>query len=584
MQVQHNGTEQGFNTTDNSALDAKNSNVHNTTLLLSSLQAVNADGTDAAGPGPGTYYAFKLDIHQSSSYLTLDDLQLWQSDTANFGTGTFTTATSNGAPTFSFNSGATQIYDLNSSGNETGGHPNSVLLNSDFLAGSGGGSDLAVLIPTSDFNAVNGQYVYLYSAFGYQGGGWATNATFEEWGAVLKTNSTPTPTAVLSGEKFVDANGDGILDPAHDVPKSGVDIFLYQDTGTVAGHLDAGDTLVGQATTDASGAYSFGPLNAGNYIIVEGNQAGWVESPDAATTVVNTVDPTKSEHGYAITLTSDNVTGLDFANFQTFSISGTKYTDHDGLDNQTAIGLDDTVLGGVTINLYDSKTPGTVIATTTTAADGTYTFSGLGPLTDGGSYLVKEAVPAGDTETFGSAGYTVAATSGNTTSGDNFANFVNFSISGTKYTDHDGLDNQTAIGLDDTVLGGVTINLYDSKTPGTVIATTTTAADGTYTFSGLGPLTDGGSYLVKEAVPAGDTETFGSAGYTVAATSGNTTSGDNFANFVNFSISGTKYTDHDGLDNQTAIGLDDTVLGGVTINLYDSTDSGHRNRNHDDGG
>ena len=157
-----------------------------------------------------------------------------------------------------------------------------------------------------------------------------------------------------------------------------------------------------------------------------------------------------------------------------------------------------------------------------------------GPLTDGGSYFVQEALPSGDTETFGAAGHTVAATSGNTTGGENSANFVNFTISGTKYTDVNGLDNQTAIGGDDTVLGGVTINLYDSTAPTTVIATTTTAANGTYSFAGLGPLTDGGSYFVQEALPSGDTETFGAAGHTVAATSGNTTGGENFANFVNF--------------------------------------------------
>src|SRR6267142_4015750 len=261
--------------------------------------------------------------------------------------------------------------------------------------------------------------------------------------------------------------------------------------------------------------------DGGSYFVQDAQPSGDTETYGAA--------------GYTVAATSGNTkTGENFANFVNFSISGTKYTDVNGLDNQTAIGTDDTVLGGVTINLYDSTAPTVVLAhTTTNAITGAYSFTGLGPLTDGGSYFVQEALPSGDTETYGAAGYTVAATSGNTKTGEDFANFVNFSISGTKYTDVNGLDNQTAIGTDDTVLGGVTINLYDSTAPTVVLAhTTTNAITGAYSFTGLGPLTDGGSYFVQEALPSGDTETYGAAGYTVAATTGNTTPGQKFANIV----------------------------------------------------
>src|SRR5258708_13176980 len=96
-----------------------------------------------------------------------------------------------------------------------------------------------------------------------------------------------------------------------------------------------------------------------------------------------------------------------------------------------------------------------------------------------------------DTETYGAAGYTVAATSGNTKTGDNFANFVNFSISGTKYTDVNGLDNQTAIGADDTVLGGITIDLFnhDSGTnTNTLVTTHLNTPDDSHPFTALGTL------------------------------------------------------------------------------------------------
>ena len=374
----------------------------------------------------------------------------------------------------------------------------------------------------------------------------------------------------ISGLKYTDHDG---LDNqtaigADDTFLGGVTIDLFNhDSGTNTNTL-----ITTQVTSAADGSYSFtglGPLAAGHsYFVQEEKPSGDTETFGAA--------------GYTVAATSGNTqTGDNFANFVQFSISGLKYTDHDGLDNQTAIGADDTFLGGVTIDLFnhDSGTNTNTLITTqvTSAADGSYSFTGLGPLAAGHSYFVQEEKPSGDTETFGAAGYTVAATSGNTQTGDNFANFVQFSISGLKYTDHDGLDNQTAIGADDTFLGGVTIDLFnhDSGTNTNTLITTqvTSAADGSYSFTGLGPLAAGHSYFVQEEKPSGDTETFGAAGYTVAATSGNTQTGDNFANFVQFSISGLKYTDHDGLDNQTAIGADDTFLGGVTIDLF----------NHDSG-
>src|SRR5207244_34901 len=159
---------------------------------------------------------------------------------------------------------------------------------------------------------------------------------------------------------------------------------------------------------------------------------------------------------------------------------------------------------------------GTPVATTTTADNGTYSFTVVAP----GTYFVQEAVPAGYTQTGGNAGYaiTVAAndvSSGNnfddfknasitgpqftdvtgtgctggvgssgTSSGNNFANFQNASISGAKSTDKTG----DGFSPDDTVLGGVTINLYQgSVATGTPYQTALTAADGSYSFTNLAP-------------------------------------------------------------------------------------------------
>ena len=186
-----------------------------------------------------------------------------------------------------------------------------------------------------------------------------------------------------------------------------------------------------------------------------------------------------------------------------------------------------------------------------TAADGSYSFTQLGP-----RQLHRAGSGSGRLDANGrQRGYTVSATSGSNSSGNDFANFANISISGTKYNDQTG----NGITGDDTGLGGVTINLYLNGNP-TPVASTVTAADGSYSFSNLGP----GTYTVQEVVPAGSTQTAGNAGYTVSATSGTNSSGNNFANFANITISGTKFNDITG----NSFTGDDVGLGGVTINLY----------------
>ena len=50
----------------------------------------------------------------------------------------------------------------------------------------------------------------------------------------------------------------------------------------------------------------------------------------------------------------------------------------------------------------------------------------------------------------------------------------------------------------------------------------------------------------QEVVPAGSTQTGGLGGYTVVATSGSNSTGNNFDNFTNISISGTKFNDITG--------------------------------------
>src|SRR5262249_8617072 len=101
--------------------------------------------------------------------------------------------------------------------------------------------------------------------------------------ASVPVESGPNQLGAFAGIKYVDLNGDGLLNPADDVAKSGVTIYLYRDNGSTAGELDGTDSFVATDVTDANGGYSFSGLTAGNYIVLEQVPTGWVESPDADT-------------------------------------------------------------------------------------------------------------------------------------------------------------------------------------------------------------------------------------------------------------------------------------------------------------
>jgi hypothetical protein len=337
----------------------------------------------------------------------------------------------------------------------------------------------------------------------------------------------------ISGTKTSDLTGNSFS--SDDTPLGGVTINLH------VGNSTAGP-IIASAVTAPDGTFSFGDVGPGTYFVQEVVPAGSVQTGGSA--------------GYVITATSGtNSTGNNFANFKKIIISGTKTNDLTG----NSFSGDDTPLAGTTIRLYQgNSSTGTLLSSTITAANGTFSFGPLGP----GTYYVQEVVPAGSTQTGGNAGYVINAASGSNATGKDFANFKNISISGKKYNDICGNDGTAGIGSDDIVLGGVTINLY--KNGGTTpVATTVTGTDGSYSFTNLAP----GTYTVKEAVPAGWTQTYGTAGYTINATSGGNYTNKNFADFKNICISGEKYNDLNGNGCQDA---GEPGLPNWTIKLYNS--------------
>ncbi len=368
----------------------------------------------------------------------------------------------------------------------------------------------------------------------------------------------------ISGKKVDDRTGDGVT--GDDSPLGNVTIKLFKDSTTTGttGAFDATDPQVGMTTTAPDGTWSIIDLGPGTYFVQEVVPAGYVPTaPNPSTYIVSGMSGT-------------DVGNLNFANFKKFMISGKKVKDKTG----NGVSGDDSAFGGVTIKLFKDTAGGTAgvldandaqVGMTTTAADGSYSFSDLGP----GIYFVLEMVPGGWEQTGPPGGsYTVSGMSGSNVTYRDFANFNLICLSGKKYRDCTG----NGITYDDTAFGGVTINLYkDANNNGTLetgaggdtfVRSTTTASDGTYSFTNLGH----GTYFVNETTPAGYSQTAPSSGYyKVIAYSGVNVGYLNFANFQQPQVGkivGYKYKDLCG-DGLTS---DDCGFGGVTIRLYRDVD------------
>ncbi|MGA2500384.1 MAG: SdrD B-like domain-containing protein, partial [Tepidisphaeraceae bacterium] len=194
----------------------------------------------------------------------------------------------------------------------------------------------------------------------------------------------------LSGQVYYDANLDNVLDQG-DSGISGVTVTLYNGTSKVA-----------TTTTNSNGFYSFMNLPAGTYTIVETQPSGYLDGADNVGTLGDTASGNDT---FTVALPAATV-GHDynFGEIKPSTLSGYVYVDsnNDGIKQSTELGI-----FGVTIQLLN-QTTGTTVATTTTAADGSYSFAGIVP----GLYSVVEIQPAAYTDGKDTAG-SLGGTAGN---------------------------------------------------------------------------------------------------------------------------------------------------------------------------
>ena len=199
---------------------------------------------------------------------------------------------------------------------------------------------------------------------------------------------------------WYDANNNGVQD-ATENGISGATVKLYADANS--DNVPDG-AAIATTTTNASGAYGFGSLLAGNYIVGVTMPAGYTGATTTATSAAPNNDNNTDNNGVTI------VSGELRSNFISLSAGAEPTTDGDGNNGNLTLdfglrgtasigdyvwedlnrnGLQDAsepAIAGVTVTLTGPA--GTL--TTTTNAAGAYNFANLAP----GTYSVTFSTPA----------------------------------------------------------------------------------------------------------------------------------------------------------------------------------------------
>ena len=328
----------------------------------------------------------------------------------------------------------------------------------------------------------------------------------------------------VSGRVFLDMNNDGVFNGSD----SGIGGIPLSLTGT-----DFNGLAVNRTTSTLSdGRYVFAGLAAGTYTVTQPNQPSGT---------LNGITTAGSTGGVAtgVVVTPSAITGIDltgtntvssdnnFAEVQapsvptTGSIAGRVFTD---LNDNGVIDSGENGIAGVTIRLTGISAFGsTVDLTQTTGADGSYLFSGVLP-SNGNGYTITETQPVGyvdgKTVFVGTNGQAVSVkpvasaaadviskvvlNAGAALTGYNFGELpAGNSVSGFVYIDTD--DNGVK-GTEEKGIAGVIVKLTGTTQNGAAVSlTTTTGADGGYSFTKLQPSNSAG-YTITEVQPAAYTD------------------------------------------------------------------------------
>lgn len=384
-------------------------------------------------------------------------------------------------------------------------------------------------------------------------------------------------TAEIGDTIWFDTDKDGIQD-ADELGAAGVTVLLKDATGNT----------IDQTTTDDAGNYSFSGLAAGDYtvtVVAPGAYGFSAQGAGNDATADSDVDATGSTGVITLAAGESNLdVDAGLVDPGTGVIEGRVFCDENGND----LNDENTPVDNVVVTLLNAA--GVVVLTTTTAPDGSYSFTGL----DAGDYTVNFAPTAPeDVKTFvgqdagsddsidsdvDAAGTTAVITLG---VGETVSNVdagiedpATASIEGRVFCDENDND------VDDAETGviGVRVELLDAT--GAVLFTTLTKADGVYSFQGLeagdysvrfDESTAGGKTLVAQDAGNDDTidsdaDASGVTGVITLGMGAAVTDVDAGVELPLGSLSGTYFDDanNDGLNN------DATPVEGVLVELLDA--------------
>jgi len=334
----------------------------------------------------------------------------------------------------------------------------------------------------------------------------------------------------ITGTVYHDANDNGVMDGG----ESGIAGVTITLSGTTSSGANVCTVIPSCVTaTNGAGIFSFQGLPSGTYTLTETQPVDYADRTTTAGSAGGAVTGTTIS---SIVLPAGvSASGYLFGE-KLGSLNGFVFTDanNDGIKDPG-----DTGIGSVTLTLSGLTASGVNVCTTipscttTTAADGSYSFSGLRN-SNGAGYTITETQPGGYLDgitTKGKVNAIACAACNNSTANQisaipfnaantftdyNFAELVAASLSGRIY--HDANLNSSYDAGEE--LAGVTITLTGTDDLGAAVNTvTTTAADGTYSFPGLRP-SNGAGYTITETQPNGIGNFPGNTGTQVGTISG----------------------------------------------------------------
>ncbi|MGP0064470.1 MAG: beta strand repeat-containing protein, partial [Isosphaeraceae bacterium] len=261
--------------------------------------------------------------------------------------------------------------------------------------------------------------------------------------------------AVVSGEVYDDANGNGSLDSGES-GLSGWTVEL-QNLSTSAFYA---------TTTNTSGAYSLTGVAAGSYTLSEVVKPGYVQTAPA------------SPGTYSLTVTSgQTVSGNNLGDYATATFSGVVFNDLNGNGTQEN---GEAGLSAWTVDLTNDAT--SVITQVTTDINGAYSFQGVGP----GTFTIQAESPSGYVAT--TTPFVVTSANGMVASGYNLGEFQTVALTGEVFND---LNGNGSLDGGEPGLSDWTVDLNSSSQVTTTVYSGYTDLGNNILFSGnvLGTLT-----------------------------------------------------------------------------------------------